>query len=67
MESVYYYVKSICFVIVIISVWQTPEFATADAQLDVDQQIDDVRNAVRKAEVSKLSSTLVCCLVLIVC
>ncbi len=33
-------------------VWlQTPEFGSADAQVDVDQQIDDIQNAIRKAEV----------------
>jgi hypothetical protein len=31
----------------------TPEFATPDAQLDVEQQIDDNRNALRKAETQK--------------
>jgi HJR/Mrr/RecB family endonuclease len=32
----------------------TPEFATPDAQLDVEQQIDDNRNALRKAEVCSM-------------
>ncbi|XP_062514352.1 F-BAR and double SH3 domains protein 2-like [Corticium candelabrum] len=34
----------------------TPEFGSADAQVDVDQQIDDIQNAIRKAEIQKLKA-----------
>lgn len=30
---------------------QTPEFGTPDAQLEVEQQVDELNNALRKSEV----------------
>ena len=43
--------------LIVVVCCQTPEFATPDAQIDVEQQIDDSRNALRKAEVCCIFGT----------